>query len=170
MRRTIETIYRYMSGFDMEPEPVVDFVAFVENLTAQGRSFAVLQKTTGTGVGCEAIKQELQHPKPLIGYGGENTFPFISDPDEKIPGVFAMLDRKLIYSPRGIPLHQMRDSYTWAYALVQYYIDGDVIDVVCSFIDTDYDLLLSNNLVDYRRGYRFDTVGRISLKDILNIR
>lgn len=170
MSRTIETIYRYMAGLDMEPKPVVDFVAFVENLTAQGWPFAVLQKTTGIEVGEEAIEQELQTPKPLIGYGGTDTFPFISDPDEKILGAFAILDRQLIYSRRGVPLHQMRDSYTWAFAPVSYYINRDVTKVVYSFIVAGYDLLLSNNLVDYRREYRFDIVGRISLKDILNRR
>lgn len=163
----LENIYRHLSGFDLEPEPVESFVSFVERLTDEGRAYAIMQKTTGDAVNEEAIWQEARARRPIIGYGGRETFPFISDPDQKIRGTFAIIDRSLVYSPRGIPLHEMRDSYTWGYSNPKYYVQGEFMDAVQAFLDNGYPLFRSNDIVDYRWEYEFTITGSTTLEEIV---
>lgn len=164
----LEKVYRHLSGVDLEPELIESFVSFVEGLTDEGRAYAIMQKTTGDAVDEEAILQEARAPRPIIGYGGEETFPFISDPDQNIKGAFALIDRSLVYSSRGIPLHQMRDSFTWGFSNPKYYVQGTFMDAIHAFLDSGYQLLQSNDIVDYRWEYKFKIAGKTTLDAIIN--
>lgn len=79
---SLERVFKHQPGLDVEIETISNFVGFVENLTAHERAFAILQRTTAGDMDKQAISQELRnHTRPIIGYGGQGTFPFISDPD-----------------------------------------------------------------------------------------
>lgn len=160
-----ERVYRHLLGLDLEEVPIPDFVTFIEQLTDQRKPFAVLQKNRKTYAE-EELFELVRKPKPLIGYGGKNTFPFISDPDQNIKGAFGIVDETLIYAPRAVPLHDMRDAYTWSYSNPQYYCEATVIDIVNAFIMKGYPLLRSNDLLDYRKEYRFTIEGPTSLSEI----
>ena len=161
-------IYRHSCGYDFELDHIGHFVAFIEWLTKNKFPFAVYQKTTGFQTDSVALSQDLRANRPLIGYGGKYTFPFISDPDDIIQGAFGIINKNLIYSPNACPLHHMRDSYTWAFSEPQYYTLGNFIEVVSSFIDVGYGLLQSPNMIDYRtdKGISIKISGPILLTDI----
>lgn len=163
----IDTIYRHLSGYDMELEKVDDFVVFVKQLEGTGSPFAIYKKTTGIDVGEEAIAKELRNPKVIVGFGGPKTYPFISDPDEQIKGAIAIIGRTLVYSERGIPLHQMRDAYTWAYSEINYFIKGTYFDVVNAFANKGYPIFRSPDLRDYLKKFRFTLGDQISFQDVL---
>jgi hypothetical protein len=166
----IEIMYKHPPGQDLEITPVDDFVSFVEGLEAKKEHFVIFKKTTGTAVDERAIMQEGRNWKPLIGYGGRRTVPFISDPEEEFRGALAIADGKLVYSEKGIPLHKMRDSYTWGAANERYYVDGGFLDIVDTFVDRGYHIFYSPDLRDYRKDYPFTTAEQITLKDIVKFK
>ena len=104
--------------------------------------------------------------RAMVGYGGERTFPFISDPTEHFSGAVGIFDGKLIYSLRGCPLHLMRDSYTYAAQSLYYhnfFIDGDFLSVVANFNEAGYPIHFSPNMVDYQRKLTFEIHKEISI-------
>jgi len=150
--------------------PLVEMVGksivnIVEEHTLNSDKFAVHQKTTGTEVNERALLTEQRLNRPLIGYGGERTFPLISDPSEQIEGGVGIIDGKLVYSKRAIPLQHMRDSYLWGYSLVLYYVIFDFIDVIKEFIERGYKLFLSSDLLTFEKSCPFTIVGEIILTD-----
>ncbi len=164
---SLERIYKHQISHDLELENVKSFVTFIEKLTGEEMPFAVLQKTTGTDVGPRVIAHEYRNGRrPIIAYGGKETFPLLSDPDEIIPGALAILDRQLIYSPTANPVRLMKDQYIWRNSLTQYYTLGTFNDIVKTFVDQGYPILSSLDLVDYHRENPFTINGTLALEDI----
>jgi hypothetical protein len=164
---SIENIYKGILCGDLESESIGDLVPTIEELIAGESEFALYQKAIGTEKISNASSYKISEFCPLIGYGGAETNPFISDPGEKIPGAFAIIGKRkqLIYSPKAIPLHHMRDAYIWAGG-ENFYTPSNFSIVVKTFIDNGYGIQLSEDMRDFRKDYRFTTTGAITLEEI----
>jgi len=151
-------------GFEwMRDENVV---ALIEQHLHEGKKLAVYQKTTGANLGEEAYDMDRRKNLPLVGYQGQPSMPFISDPFGKIRGAIGIKERKLIYSASGILLHEMRDAYRWGYALDRVYVRSTFRGIIREFLDAGYTLCLSDNM----RGpddQRVNIVGETTLDEIL---
>jgi hypothetical protein len=164
----INVIYKRMFTDEFESKQVGDLVPYIEGLIAKKLEFALYHKATGSETNRDAVLQEIREPRPLIGYGGPETNPFISDPYDKIPGAFAIIDncKQLIYSPKAISLHKMMDAYTWAYGGVHFYTTSKFSTVVKAFVGNGYNIQLSENMRDFRKDNHFTIKGSTTLKEI----
>jgi|WetSurMetagenome_2_1015567.scaffolds.fasta_scaffold293689_2 hypothetical protein len=110
--------------------------------------------------------------RAIIGYGGRETFPFISDPTETYRGAVGVFEDHLVYSPNGCPLHQYRDSYRFvaqAGLFHTFLIDSDFMAVVSTFSEEGRPIYLSTGMIDFSRDHAFVTTDEISLEDIAAI-
>ena len=82
---------------------------------------------------------------PINGFSGRETLPLISDPDEIVPGSFAVSigERMLVYNSQGTPVHGLRDSYRWSFPPLHYYIDKNFQGVVREFEKSGYSIRAS---------------------------
>lgn len=147
-----------MAGLDTEVVTIPNFIEFVIGLEAVGEQFAIYETMLHAQTANPPLPTVRQLDRPIIGFGGTQTYPFISDPDNYVPGALALLTDKLVYGPNAVPLHHMRDSYTWNYASEKYSFSGTFIDVV-KFFEAKYPIVISNDLTDYRRDCAF-TIGK----------
>jgi hypothetical protein len=107
--------------------------------------------------------------KAIIGYGGESTVPFISDPAESIRGAVAIVNHQLVYGPGAIPLQNMRDKYTYGFSQRDriYYTDWTLLGVLDQFLQNGYQLFISDDLLDYQDTFRFTIGKEITLPDLV---
>lgn len=162
-------MYKHVPAIGFERQPIANLVPFIEGFIEKGRGFAVFQKTTGEDLSWEAVKTELREPRPLIGYGGAKTYPILSDPDQKVPGAFAIDQKRLIYSATISPLHNMRDAYTWSYgAAANFYTNASFATFLMEFESNGYEILGSDNLRSNIRGIPLNITGTVQLKDLLD--
>lgn len=161
----------YRPGIEGGFERMGDYhiVPLVEHHMREGGKLAVYQKTTGNRLDGVAFESEQREKLPLIGYDSMHThIPFISDPSGKVKGAIGIKEKRLIYSARAIPLHEMRDGYTWRYVpfMNEFYVEGEFAGIVREFLDAGYTLFLSDNM----RGpddQRVNIVGETTLDEIL---
>ncbi len=153
----------------VEQDGSASLPALVETLTSEALPFAFY--TTG-GIlppplpsDCTIYDCDI---RAIIGYGGKKTFPFISDPTDKIAGAVGIKDRKLVYSIRGCALHTMRDKYTYDFGPDdrKFYTDWDFFGILKEFLSAGYELALSSDMRDYRLEYPLTIVSGITLEDI----
>lgn len=161
----------YRLGIEGGFERVEDcrIVSLVEHHMREGRKLAVYQKTAGDRLDGVAFESEQRKKLPLIGYDGVHTHvPFISDPSGKVKGAIGIKEKRLIYSARAIPLHEMRDGYTWGYAtfMNEFYVEGKFAGIVREFLDAGYALVLSDNMIGYGDS-RMHIAGETTLDEIL---
>ena len=144
--------------FEVVTHPRQPLVALVENLIGSGLPFVIHAITDQQLENLSAplnIDNDIR--APIIGSGvSYRYFPFISDPQEQMSGKVAVLGdtKRLIYTPKGARLHQMRDSFIWAYSLSDrtfYTPQITPIEVVGLFIKEGYQLYRSPDMVDFAK-------------------
>ncbi len=104
--------------------------------------------------------------RAIMGYGGESTFPVISDPTEEYRGAVGIFDDKLVYSTVGIPLHEYRDSYRYAGQCGldhTFFINAGFVWVVQQFTDQGLPIYLSTDMLDFDRHHPFSIGEQIDI-------
>ena len=82
----------YRQDLDCLTKVTIGIVDLVEGFVHLGHPFAVYRKKFGDGTDLETEYRELRNREPIIGFGGFQTMPFISDPGRSFHGAFAVLD------------------------------------------------------------------------------
>lgn len=159
----IETVAQHLGGMEF-PEPIDDFVDFVEDFVVQERPFSIHQNLSSEQ---KALEEEtLPIRRPLMGYSGRGTFPVVADPDELVPGSFVIANRSIIYNREGGTLLRDRDAYRWTFTPYQYYINEGFSDILDSFVRKGYPVMRSSDTYfDFGHG-RFKNVSPATLRDI----
>ena len=96
--------------------------------------------------------------RPIVGYAGEGTFPFISNPLSGNYGAVGVFEKRLIYSPVGIPLHTMRDSYRHILQSPdenRFWTNATFRLIIEEFLDSGYPLFFSPDMKVYDLSVRF---------------
>ena len=158
LEEPVLTIYKATPYFAFELLDERSIVNLVESLCKRpAGSFSVLEKTTGERIDEAALEAEqpsIDHKwRPLIGWGGERSYPMVSDPSKVVLGGFLILldTKQLIYKPRAVSLGDMRDAYTWAYSPYQYYVPVTAGQIIQAFLARGYKPMRNDEPGDYMR-------------------
>mgnify|MGYP001565707210 CR=1 FL=1 len=118
------------------------------------------------GMANHAFRDEID--KPLMGYHISDLLPLISDPQRKHKGAISVQEKKLIYSENNSPVHDLRDTYLWAYSPNSLYVERGFLHLVQDFLDEGYELLQSPQTLMVDSPLRdFNNLRKINLEDIL---